>query len=76
MGMISKKEYEEFLKDYTIEVLRNSDYRLGQAFLNYFPAVNRLMNNDGDLGAADATKLYHTTDNDEARGMIQSYLSD
>jgi hypothetical protein len=34
------------------------------------------MNNDGDLGAADATKLYYTTDNDEARGMIQSYLSD
>ena len=38
--MISKKEYEEFLKDYTVEVLRNPDYRLGQAFLNYFPAVD------------------------------------
>ncbi len=74
--MISQQQYEEFLKDYTIEVLRNPNYRLGQAFLNYFPAVDRLMNNDGDLGAADATKLYYTTNNDEAREMIQSYLSD
>jgi hypothetical protein len=74
MGMISKQQYQEFLKDYTIEVLRNPDYRLGQAFLNYFPAVDRLMNNDGDLGAADATKLYYTTDNNEARELIDRFV--
>ena len=72
--MISKQQYQEFLKDYTIEVLRNPDYRLGQAFLNYFPAVDRLMNNDGDLGAADATKLYYTTDNNEARELIDRFV--
>ncbi len=72
--MISKQQYEEFLKDYTIEVLRNPDYRLGQAFLNYFPAVDRLMNNDGDLGAADATKLFYTTNNDEARELIDRFV--
>jgi hypothetical protein len=74
MGMISKKEYEEFLKDYTVEVLRNPDYRFGQAFLNYFPAVDRNMNNDGDLGAAAAVKLYYTTDNAEAREIIDFYI--
>ncbi len=73
--MISKQEYEEFLKDYTVEVLRNPDYRFGQAFLNYFPAVDRNMNNDGDLGAAAAVKLYYTTDNQEARELISFYLS-
>ncbi len=72
--MISKQQYEEFLKDYTIEVLRNPDYRLGQAFLNYFPAVDRSMNNDGDLGAADATKLFYTTNNDEARELIDRFV--
>ncbi len=72
--MISKQQYEEFLKDYTIEVLRNPDYRLGQAFLNYFPAVDRLMNNDGDLGAADATKLFYTINNDEARELIDRFV--
>lgn len=73
--MISKQEYEEFLKNYTVEVLRNPDYRLGQAFLNYFPAVDRNINNDGDLGAAAAVKLYYTTDNQEARELISFYLS-
>ena len=72
--MISQQQFEEFLKDYTIEVLRNPDYRFGQAFLNYFPAVDRLMNNDGDLGAADATKLYYTTDNNEARELIERFI--
>lgn len=72
--MITKQQYEEFLKDYTIEVLRNPDYRLGQAFLNYFPAVDRMMSNDGDLGAAGAVKLYYTTDNKEFQELIAHYI--
>ncbi len=40
--MISKSEYEEFEKHYVWVLIKAPDYRLGQAFLNYFPEINKL----------------------------------
>jgi hypothetical protein len=38
---ISREEYNQFLKHLVWIRLRASDYRLGQAFLNYFPEISK-----------------------------------
>jgi hypothetical protein len=74
MGMkVTKDEYEAFLKDYAWELLQQPDYRLGQAFLNFFPSVNNEYANDGDHGALEAQKLYYSTYN-ESQAIINKWL--
>ena len=70
---ISDAEYKEFLKHYSWQLLKAPDYRLGQAFLNYFPDISRTMTNDGDLGAMDEQRLFYTTDKVEAQAMIDRW---
>ena len=60
--MISRLDWEEFLKAYTWQLLKNPDYRLGQAFLNYYTEINQMLENDGDLGRQLSTQLFYEKD--------------
>lgn len=64
---ISKAEYRAFEQYYIIESLRNPDYRLGQAFINYFPAIER------KLDERQSVMLYYITDNADAQLWIDKY---
>jgi hypothetical protein len=50
-----------------MESLRNPDYRLGQAFINYFPTVDR------ELDDQQSVILYYMTDNQDAQLWIDKY---
>ena len=50
-----------------MESLRNPDYRLGQAFINYFPAIDRA------LDEQQSVILYYMTDNQDAQLWIDKY---
>ena len=63
---ISKDEYRAFEQYYIMESLRNPDYRLGQAFINYFPAVSRSMDE------RESVMLYYITDNKDAQEWINN----
>jgi len=73
---VSRERYTEFIKHYTWQLLKTPDYRLGQAFINYFNEVDRMMSEDGDLGKQDAVMLYYETDNKRAQEMIDRWISD
>jgi hypothetical protein len=71
--MITQKQYQEFMEHYSWQLLKSPDYRLGQAFLNYFPeASKRLANTDG---AILETKLYYEADNERAKSIIDQWVS-
>ena len=71
---ISKAKWAEFQEHYAWQLLSTPDYRLGQAFLNYFDTVDKVMNEDGDLGARDSIALYYAINNDEAMELIYRWL--
>lgn len=73
---VSRERYAEFLKHYAWQLLKTPDYRLGQAFLNYFNEVDKIMNSDGDLGMRDSVQLYYETDNKRVQEMIDRWISD
>ena len=56
---ISKERYTEFEKHFAWQKLQNPDYRLGQAFLNYFPEISKIMREDGDLGSQGEQHLFY-----------------
>ena len=70
---ISKERYEEFVKDYTWKWLKNPDYRLGQAFLNFFNEVDKIWEADGDLGKQASVNLYYEPDNKKAQAIIDRW---
>jgi hypothetical protein len=41
--MITKEQFKEFEQYWLVEVIRNPDYRYGQAFLNYFSNIDTVM---------------------------------
>jgi len=72
--MISKSEYEEFEKHYVWVLIKAPDYRLGQAFLNYFPEINKL---EGlAVGTQDEFQLFYERDPKKAQEIINQFLFD
>ena len=71
---ISKERWAEFEEHYAWQLLKSPDYRLGQAFLNYFNEVDKIMQDDGDLGQQDSVRLYYETDNAMAQRLIDQWL--
>lgn len=71
MLKITAVEYAKFLEHYSWQLLQSPDYRLGQAFLNYFPEVSKgLAKTDGTI---IEMKLYYEADNDRAQWMIDQW---
>jgi hypothetical protein len=71
---IPKERWQEFQEHYTWQLLKTPDYRLGQAFLNYFSEVDEIMTKDGDLGIQDSVALYYESDNGRAMDIIITWL--
>ena len=70
---ISKQQWAEFEEHYAWQLLKAPDYRLGQAFLNYFNEVDKIMHADVTVGGVGFI-LYYETDNKRAIQMIQKWL--
>ena len=71
---ITMQEFEEFEKRYMFEVLKNPDYRLGQAFSNTFPDIANSMERDGDLGYRAGVRLWNSTSREEVLEIIDWYI--
>lgn len=72
--MITQKQYSKFQEHYAWQLLKSPDYRLGQAFLNYFPEVSQDMASEDD-GTLLETKLFYEKDNDVAKRIINQWVS-
>ena len=73
--MISKAQCKEFEQHWILEFMRNPNYRLGQAFLNYFPEIGKIYLNDGDRGHDEEYRLWNTRNHAEANNIIKKWLS-
>jgi len=71
---ITMQEFEAFEKQFVFDVLGNPDYRLGQAFYNTFPEIAVSMEEDGDLGYAQANRLWNTKDRNEVLEILDWYI--
>ena len=67
---ITPKEWQNFKKHYMFEFIRNSDYRFGQAFLNYFPDLSKYLIADGDCGESIEQRLWNAKTQSEAMSLI------
>ena len=74
--MISKLEYGEFEKHYVWVLLQAPDYRLGQAFLNYFPKISKMMLEQYTAGMKDEFQLFNERDPKKAQEIINQFLFD
>jgi hypothetical protein len=70
---ITPEKYAQFQKHYAWQLLKSPDYRLGQAFLNYFPEIGQAMlaNKDGEL---EEYRFYNETDTVRAQELIDRWL--
>ena len=74
MSKVSKAEWAEFQKHYAWILLKAPDYRLGQAFLNYFPDISKEMINGGSNGTLAEYRLYNESDKILAQYEIDKWL--
>jgi len=72
--MITQQQYQEFMEHYTWQLLKAPDYRIGQAFLNYFPEVSKQMVKE-EQGTLFEMKLYYETDNERAKYLINQWVT-
>jgi hypothetical protein len=73
--MITQEEFDEFVKYYHWEYLRNPDYRVGQAFINWCPAVKRQqIAQEGHQDVDSTSKLFYNTSNEECWKYIKGFI--
>ena len=70
---ITMQEFEAFEKRYMFEVLKNPDYRLGQAFTNTFPEIVEALSS-GDIGYRQQLWLWEARSRDEVLKLIDWYI--
>ena len=68
---VTRKQYEEFLKEFAWQRLKSPDYRLGQAFCNHFSKQANAV-----LGTVEEFRLYYTTTDETAQELIARCLGD
>lgn len=73
MLKISERDYVKFQEHYAWQLLQSPDYRLGQAFLNYFPEVSREMATQGREGTLLEMKMFYETDRDQCQQWIDQW---
>ena len=71
---ITMQKFEEFEKKFVFEVLGNPDYRIGQAFYNSFPEIALSMEDDGDIGYSQSSRLWNSNSRSEVLDLIGWYL--
>jgi hypothetical protein len=67
---ITLADWRQFKKHYMFEFIRNADYRFGQAFLNYFPALSKHLIADGERGESIEQRLWNAKTQDDALTLI------
>jgi hypothetical protein len=73
--MITQQEFDLFVKHYSWMVLINPAYRVGQAFINYFPTYKRRYILENGKALDDTgTALYYNTNNEECWNLIRKYI--
>jgi|APCry1669189567_1035234.scaffolds.fasta_scaffold00213_7 hypothetical protein len=73
--MLSPQEFDEFVKHYNWEYMRNPDYRVGQAFLNWCPTIIRKqIATESGQDVDSAAKLFYNTSNEECWNLIRKYV--
>jgi hypothetical protein len=61
--MITEEEWQEFFQLYVWQKLQTPDYRLGQALINHFAAVRRIVDDeDGAMGVSLESRLFYEKD--------------
>ena len=70
---ITMQEFEAFEKRYVFEVLKNPDYRLGQAFINDYRDISNSMIGDKD-GIFENNRLWLSRDREEVLKIIERYV--
>jgi hypothetical protein len=71
---ITQEQYQEFLKHLAWIRLKAPDYRLGQAFLNYFPDVSTSMAKQGKEGSLAEMKLFYEINDLAAQKIIDLWV--
>lgn len=71
---ITQKQYQEFMEHLMWQRLQAPDYRMGQAFLNYFPEVSSHIVKDKE-GTLLEMKLYYETDESRAKELIEQWVT-
>lgn len=72
--VITKDQFREFEKHYVTEVLKNPDYRYGQAFLNYFLPLSHILLKSGIEGENDDQRLWNCNNKTEALAIIKKWV--
>jgi hypothetical protein len=72
--MISQERFKEFEQFYLFEVIKNPDYRYGQAFLNYFHDEEEMMMTFNTLQLDSTFNLWEERDLIKARRMCLKYV--
>ena len=73
---ITQAEYKEFLEYYAWQLLQSPDYRLGQAFLNYFPRISKALIEDEQWGTLYEYNIFNETDARKTQAFIDQWVSE
>lgn len=76
MRKVTQVEIAEFERDLLFKQIANPHYRYGQAFLNYFSWVFTSMDEDGDLGHQQASRVWECNDRGRVLAMVDFYIED
>jgi hypothetical protein len=74
---ITMQEFEEFEREFLFEKIKNPWYRLGQAFLNKFPEIEKRMEQNADLDkVAQANMIWNTNNRKEVLELLEGYIEE
>ena len=71
---ITMKQFEEFEKRYMFKVLKNPDYRLGQAFINDYRDISHSIMGNGETGVFENNRLWLSRGREEVLKLIDWYI--
>jgi urate oxidase len=71
---ISREEYAKFLEHLAWQRLQSPDYRLGQAFLNYFPQISKHLIESEQWGTLYEYNLFNEINDLQAQKIIDLWL--
>ena len=71
---ITQDEYAKFLEHLVWQRLQSPDYRLGQAFLNYFPSISKALIADEEWGTLYEYNLFNEINDLAAQKIIDLWL--
>lgn len=71
---VTQEQYQEFLKHLAWQRLKSPDYRLGQAFLNYFPHISAALIADEQWGTLYEYNIFNEINDLRAQEFINKWI--